>query len=402
MKKIMMLLAVVLFSCSAIAQSIVVFDFKTTDSVPEAFSDSVTSVFMSNFHPKGYVVVDSLKVNECIVNQGFDKKDLNKQQYIETGKILNVQKIVIGEIDHVEENFVVTASLINVETTATETMLKATISDISVYENKISALAQKIVEKLDKPEDDDRNRTRPRAFTVNGVRFIVQYVKGGTFMMGATPEQEKSAYNVEKPAHEVTLNDFYIGKYEVTQDLWIAVMGEDPEIIRAWNRYGRGDNYPAYMVSWDDCKVFIEKLNKITGAKFRLPTEAEWEYAARGGVKSKKYKFSGSNNVNDVAWYNRTIVGYGPMPVGMKLPNELGIYDMSGNVWEWCEDWFGKYSEEHQKNPKGKPSGVNHVLRGGSWSRSSRLSRISNRGYNRADARYNYNGFRLVVEPKTK
>lgn len=397
-----MLLAMVLFSCSAIAQSIVVFDFKTTDSVPEAFSDSVTSVFMSNFHPKGYVFVDSIKVNESIVNQGFDKKNLNKQQYIETGKILNVQKIVIGEINHVEENFVVTVSLINVGTAATETTLKVTISDVSVYKNKITALAQKIGGDFDKPEDDERNRTRPRAFTVNGVRFIVQYVKGGTFMMGATPEQEKGAYNVEKPVHQVTLDDYYIGKYEVTQDLWIAVMDEDPEIIRAWNRYGRGDNYPAFMVSWDDCKVFIEKLNMITGAKFRLPTEAEWEFAARGGVKSKKTRYSGSNNVNEVAWNNRTIEGYGPMPVGMKLPNELGIYDMSGNVWEWCEDWFGKYKEEPQNNPKGKPSGVNHVLRGGSWTRSARLNRVSNRGYNKADARYNYNGFRLVVEPKTK
>lgn len=258
------------------------------------------------------------------------------------------------------------------------------------------------VVKAKKKEEEERYKARPRAYTVNGVRFIVQYVKGGTFMMGATPEQEKSAYNVEKPAHEVTLDDFYIGKYEVTQDLWIAVMGEDPEIIRAWNRYGRGDNYPAYMVSWDDCKVFIEKLNKITGAKFRLPTEAEWEYAARGGLKSKKYKFSGSNNVNDVAWYNRTIVGYGPMPVGMKLPNELGIYDMSGNVWEWCEDVFGRYTEEPQINPIRNSPGVNHVLRGGSWTRSSRLSRVSNRGYNKTDARYNFNGFRLVMEPKTK
>lgn len=258
------------------------------------------------------------------------------------------------------------------------------------------------VVKAKKKEEEERYKARPRAYTVNGVRFIVQYVKGGTFMMGATPEQEKSAYNVEKPAHEVTLDDFYIGRYEVTQDLWIAVMGEDSLLTRTWNRYGRGDNYPAYMVSWDDCKIFIEKLRKLTGAKFRLPTEAEWEYAARGGVKSKNYKFSGSNDANDVSWYNRSIPKYGPMPVGMKLPNELGIYDMSGNVWEWCEDVFGRYTEEPQINPIRNSPGVNHVLRGGSWTRSSRLSRVSNRGYNKTDARYNYNGFRLVMEPKTK
>ena len=215
------------------------------------------------------------------------------------------------------------------------------------------------------------------------------YVSGGTFTMGATSEQGSDAEDDEKPTHSVTVSDFYICKYEVTQTLWKEVMGNNPS---SW----KGDNLPVENVSWDDCQDFIRKLNTLTGKNFRLPTEAEWEFAARGGNKSRGYKYAGSNNIGDVAWYdgnsgNKTHV------VGTKSPNELGIYDMSGNVYEWCQDWYGDYSSASQTNPTGASNGSYRVLRGGSWYNIARFCRSSNRNGRAPDCRYNYGGLRLVL-----
>ena len=198
-----------------------------------------------------------------------------------------------------------------------------------------------------------------KTFTVNGVSFEMIAVKGGTFTMGATSEQGSDAESDEKPTHSVTLSDYYIGKFEVTQELWQAVMGNNPS-------YYKGNNLPVEQVSWNDVQEFIKKLNQKTGANFRLPTEAEWEYAARGGNKSQGYKYSGSNTIGNVAWYTDNS-GSKTHQVGTKAPNELGIYDMTGNVWEWCQDWYGSYSRDSQTNPKGASSGSSRVYRGGSW-----------------------------------
>ena len=246
------------------------------------------------------------------------------------------------------------------------------------------------------------------------------FVKGGTFTMGATSEQGSDYDSDERPTHQVTLSDFYIGKYEVTQQLWAYVMKysgtcADGSTMSAYasdewlgtnpsSSCGVGIYYPAYYVSWEDIvNIFIPRLNKITGKTFRLPTEAEWEYAARGGNKSKGYKYSGSNTIGDVAWYgdNAYNVGssssnYGTHPVGTKAPNELGLYDMSGNVFEWCSDWFGSYSSSAQTNPTGPTSGSYRVLRGGSWSYRANYCRVSDRYYY-PDFRFNYLGFRLVM-----
>ena len=193
----------------------------------------------------------------------------------------------------------------------------------------------------------------------DGISIDMVRVEAGTFTMGATAEMKHPADD-EKPVHQVTLtNDYYIGKYEVTQALWQAVMGNNPSEFK-------GDNLPVEKVSWKDCQDFISKLNRITGKTFRLPTEAEWEYAARGGNKSRGYQYSGSNNLADVAWYMDNS-GDKTHAVGTKQPNELGIYDMSGNVWEWCQDWYGKYSSSSQVNPTGANSGSYRVKRGGSW-----------------------------------
>ena len=208
-------------------------------------------------------------------------------------------------------------------------------------------------------------------FIANNVMFEMVRVEGGTFTMGATAEQASDAFSDELPTHKVTLSPFLIGKYEVSQTLWFAVMGENPSV-------NTGINLPVDNVTWNECQTFITKLNELTGKNFRLLTEAEWEYAARGGNKSKGYKYSGSNNLGDVAWYidNSNNTSHA---MGTKAPNELGIYDMTGNVMEWVSDWKGSYSSGAQTNPTGPDSGTYRVNRGGSYGNVERLSRITNR-----------------------
>ena len=224
-------------------------------------------------------------------------------------------------------------------------------------------------------------------FTVNGVQFTMVEVGGGTFTMGATSEQGSDAWDEEKPAHEVTLSDYYIGQTEVTQALWEAVMGSNPSD-------SKGGNLPVERVSWDDCQVFIQKLNQLTGKQFRLPTEAEWEYAARGGRKSRGYKYAGGNNIDSVAWCDGNS-GNETHPVATKQANELGIYDMSGNVLEWCSDWCGDYTSSSQSDPQGSSSGSFRVIRGGCYYNFARNCRVSYRISNTLDYRSGYLGLRL-------
>lgn len=226
--------------------------------------------------------------------------------------------------------------------------------------------------------------------TVNGVDIFMVKVSGGTFQMGATSEQGSDAYSNEKPVHQVTLSDYYIGETEVTQELWQAVMGSNPSYFNTSNQL------PVERVSWTDCQTFITKLNQLTGKQFRLPTEAEWEYAARGGNKSNGYKYSGSNDIGVVAWYDEN-KGWMTHNVRTKAPNELGIYDMSGNVWEQCQDWYGSYSSSAQTNPTGPSSGSRRVFRGGYWEGGATLCRVSFRSDNLgADTHFSV-GLRLAL-----
>jgi formylglycine-generating enzyme required for sulfatase activity len=224
------------------------------------------------------------------------------------------------------------------------------------------------------------------------------FVEGGTFTMGCSNGSE--CYPEELPQHQVTLSSFNIGKYLVTQKQWVAIMDTNPS-------FHRGDDLPVEQVSWLEVQVFIAKLNEATGKNYRLATETEWEYAARGGKNSKGYKYSGSNDIDEIAWYilnseDKT------HPVGTKKPNELGIYDMTGNLWEWCNDWYGAYPKELQINqihspfakaqidPQGPDTGSQRVIRGGRWGCPTRFSRVSYRRSTDPEAFGKGIGFRLA------
>ena len=263
-----------------------------------------------------------------------------------------------------------------------------TVTIDSVVEVTIDSVAESVDADSAAIDVDDYVDDWNKVIEVGDVQFVMVRVNGGTFTMGATSEMT-DPFDEEKPTHQVTLSSYYIGETEVTQALWKAVMGSNPS-------YFKGDDLPVEQVSWHDCQTFISKLNGLTGQHFRLPTEAEWEFAARGGNQSRHTQYSGSSRIDDVAWYDGNS-GDRTHPVKTKQPNELGIYDMTGNVWEWCQDWYGDYNSYAQTNPTGASSGFGRVGRGGSWCSYPRICRSSGRynyapGSERSDL-----GLRLVL-----
>ncbi len=323
----------------------------------------------------GYAEADS-----CVVKVYTLRGDVNIDGYVNISDVTSLINHLLGGQDMINE--------VNADTNNDG---KINISDVTRLINYL--LGGDELDPKEEPIDG------AETFTVNGVSFTMLPVEGGTFTMGATPEQGTSdPWNDERPTHEVTLSTFSIGETEVTQALWQAVMGSNP------SEFTGDPSRPVEMVSWDDCQAFIVRLNQMTGRNFRLPTEAEWEYAARGGKKTQGYKYAGSNDVNEVAWWDTNAgdgVGpdspdYGTHPVASKKANELGLYDMSGNVWEWCQDWYGSYSSEAQTNPTGPATGSNRVYRGGSWFNYARNCRVSSR-YHWTMNGTNYMGLRLAL-----
>lgn len=314
-----------------------------------------------------------------------------------SGKVVDINgQPVIGAV--VEETGTKNISVTDIDGNF---IIKAKSSSITVTVTFLGCVPKQVKltegtkEEITLIEESYKNQPSLSASTVtipvkDGVSIEMIKVEAGTFMMGATPEM-KNSWTEERPIHQVTLtNDYYIGKYEVTQSLWCALMDNNPS-------YFKGDNLPVEQVSWDDCQKFINKLNDITGRKFRLPTEAEWEYAARGGKKSRGYQYSGSNKISDVTWYSSNSE-HKTQPVGLKLANELGLYDMSGNVNEWCFDRFGFYSALSQTNPLGADDGICRVYRGGSWEQTAGSCRSSDRSNYGTSKNRIYNlGFRLAL-----
>ena len=311
-----------------------------------------------------------------------EKNTLSLSEKLQTGREISISTDKSGDQIYVDGNYVGTSPMTTTLSFGEHNIKavcdgKETSKKITVAQNGGDTSVQLAF---------STNKT----FTVNGVSFEMIAVKGGMFTMGCTSEQGGDCDSDEKPSHSVTLSDYYIGKFEVTQKLWKAVMGSTPS-------YYKGDDLPVEAVSWNECQEFVRKLSQLTGQNFRLPTEAEWEYAARGGNKSNGYKYSGSNSIDNVAWYISNS-GSKTHQVGTKAPNELGIYDMSGNVWEWCQDWYGSYSSGSQTNPTGPSSGSGRVSSGGSWYNDAWSCRVSLRSNRSPDGRYYDLGFRLAAD----
>ena len=287
---------------------------------------------------------------------------------------------------------------------AVEWYQKASAQGIEMAHNRVDAInaeRQRLKEQEEKRLAEEKAKQKAEQEKYESLPPVIQnlisnmvHVEGGTFTMGATSEQGSDAWDDERPTHQVTLSSFSIGKYEVTQEEWEAVMGNNPSNFK-------GAKKPVEQVSWNDCQAFIRKLNELTGRNFRLPSEAEWEFAARGGTKSIGYKYAGGDNIGNVAWYTDNS-GSTTHDVGQKSPNELGLYDMSGNVFEWCQDWYGSYSSSSQTNPKGAISGSDRVNRGGSWGNYGWRCRVSNRNGDTPSDRNYYLGFRLAQKRENK
>ena len=261
--------------------------------------------------------------------------------------------------------------------------IQITLLKESIVDNGISENNNQHIEDINETTDNDRV-----AKLLEKLNDDMVYIEAVEFTMGATKEQKGEANSDEKPAHPVVLNCFYLCKYEVTQELWETVMGDNPS-------HFKGKNLPVENVSWDDCQKFIMKLNELTGKKYRLPTEAEWEYAARGGSNSMHYKYSGGNSLEYVSWYFHNSMDK-THTVGMMKPNELGLYDMSGNVWEWCQDWYGSYGKKTAYYPTGPIKAYNKVFRGGGYDNGDTYCRCSYRNGTAPQNKFKNLGLRLA------
>ena len=264
------------------------------------------------------------------------------------------------------------------------TVDKGKVTGISIGEATITVTSQ----------DGGRTATCI-VYVIQPIEPEMVWVEGGTFTMGCTDEQGEDCTDREFPAHQVTVSGFYIGKYEITQKEWVATMGTNPSFPEVV-----GENNPVNAIKWGDAQEYVAKLNAASGKNYRLPTEAEWEFAARGGTQSQGYKYCGSNNIDEVAWYKENSLNM-LHPVGQKKPNELGIYDMSGNLWEYCSDWCGNYTNVPQMNPIGQPTGTTRVVRGGSCYNDSVILRVSSRHCS-APSELIFGTFRLVLPAEQK
>jgi formylglycine-generating enzyme required for sulfatase activity/TolB-like protein len=414
MKKTLIVILTLFVCASLFAQQpvVAITPFTAISGISAADANAITRVFFIRLGNTRQVILRGSDLVEQVLREhNFQTGDWsNQQKTAEIGRALNADWIVRGELEKFGTSILVTVQFYDIQTFRFMGGSDLRLVNADEAYDKMDPLVDKLIQTI-KGIDGGNNpdRGQPPA-PANMVR-----VEGGTFQMGTASGGDSD----ERPVHTVTVKSFYMGKYEVTQREWREIMGttlrqQRDMANRSWSLYGEGDNYPMYYVSWYEAVEYCNKLSIKEGltpayrgsgdnitcdwnaSGYRLPTEAEWEYAAKGGIKDLlTATYSGSNSVDAVAWYDGNSRN-STHTVGTKAHNSLGLYDMSGNVWEWCWDWFGNYSSGTQDNPRGAVSGADRVLRGGSWSNSAANVRSASRYSYTPSYRSISIGFRLV------
>jgi formylglycine-generating enzyme len=303
---------------------------------------------------------------------------------------MDIAKLISGSVGKIGKRYTVSLNLFDTQNARAENALSKTCES----EDELIELIQASIRELLGEPPAVAAKTAPGEYRdpATGMEFV--FIKGGCFQMGDT---FGDGYSDERPVHDVCVDDFYLGKHEVTQGQWKSLMGSNPSDFK-----NCADDCPVESVSWNDAQDFISRLNQRTGKRFRLPTEAEWEYAARSGGKREKWAGTSSDrDLGGYSWYEENS-GYKTSPGGQKKPNGLGLYEMSGNVCEWCADWYDEnyYQRSRKDNPEGPGSGKVRVLRGGSWANSAGNTRAANRAGLDPAERDSNNGVRLALFPR--
>lgn len=356
----------------------------------------------------GYEAYDRVNISSILNEQEFQRTGLVSDDEIKRlGVMTGADYVVIAEVARLDNTHIMLyTTILSVETArVVQTSNIQTSTDIDSMENACRELAARLLGAQRGKTITLSNNYSGQDFveTAAGLNMKMVYVEGGEFLMGATSEQGSDGESDEQVIRRVKLDSYYIGECEVTQAQWAKVMGTS--IQQQASKAGQSDfqgigpDYPMYYVSWEEAQAFCRELSRMTGRTYCLPTEAQWEYAARGGKNADGTKYSGSWSIDAVAWYYDNS-GLNTHPVKNKRANGLGLYDMSGNVWEWCSDWYGSsYNVNDTNNPTGPSSGSYRVLRGGSWNGGARGCRVSDRGYSSPGSRFDFGGFRVVVLP---
>ena len=420
MKRILFLAVVLAMSVSTMAQTHVVAILETVDRYDKVdygvkFQLRAFITDAINRTP-GYEGVDRVDMSMINKEHNFQRTGMvSDEDRKQLGKMTGASSIVVAEAavyGNSGGRIIIAAKILNIESGKVENSARPKVANLD--DNGMEkACAEVVADLLGTTSGGSYTSTRPSTpggrvqrgqdftETAFGINMKMIYVEGGTFTMGCTSDQGGECDNDESPNRQTTVGSYYIGMLEVTQSQWEKVMGtsiyQQKAKAGASNTYGTGADYPMYYVSWEEAKEFCARLSRQTGRSYSLPTEAEWEYAARGGNKHEGTKYSGGWSIDDVAWYSGNS-NSSTHPCGTKRSNALGIYDMSGNVWEWCEDWYGKqYLQYDNNNPKGASTGSYRVVRGGSWNFNARICRVANRSNGSPDDRSSDIGFRVVL-----
>lgn len=391
--KILLITALMMITGIVCAQNkkVAIMETKRNDGVTAIQGNIVRGSMESAVsNAPGYEAYDRVAFDVIMEELNFQHSGaVNDSEIRELGQMAGVQYVLVTEASTGQGSFHVIAKLLDIETGNMKTLDKLCKDTPSAIKAACDRLGVQLI-----GEESNNGDFNSDAITISvrDVSFEMVKVEGGNFTMGCTFEQSGACESNETPNHLVVISkDYYIGKYEVTQGLWEAVMGNNPSNFKDPEK-------PVESVTWNECQEFCTELSRLTGRNFRLPTEAEWEFAARGGRKTTSAKFSGSSSAANVAWYEANSNGQ-THPVGKLQSNELGIYDMSGNVGEWCQDHYDTYSSKTQVDPKGPSSGHYRVIRGGSCGITASYCRVTKRVQYSPNSRSKFYGLRVVLVP---